>query len=323
MFKALKSLFSSSQQSGVRFAALDPSFGYGEVNRIASLLQQGSYDTVRDFYYSISSDKRSALVDGICLTDAYAKELKAWISKRPECPVAAAFNGAHWTYTAWVARTGKAGSEVTEKQAQKFFEHLEQAFHFLKVSIDEGNEDAEPYARMLRVLMGLSEPLDTLYDYYNEMIQIDGEHLWGHMNMLTATSGNWLGSNEEMFDFVYKAVNDTNAGSLLHVLVPMAHTEMWIDKAYDNPPANHFLSNDVKRDIVSAYNNSVLSKEFQQSQLRPIVHNYFCFAFHYMGEAHMAHTERQAFGNYISLYPWAYQGIYTPKDADNFLAKGV
>jgi hypothetical protein len=262
-------------------------------------------------------------VDGICLTDAHAKELKAWINKRPECAVATAFNGAYWTYTAWVARTGKAGSEVTEKQAQKFFEQLEQAFNFLKVSIDEGSGDAEPYARMLRVLMGLGEPLDTLYDYYNEMIEIDGEHLWGHMNMLTATSGSWLGSNEEMFDFAYKAMNDAHPGSLLHVLVPMAHTEMWQDKAYGNTPVNHFLENDVRRDIVSAYNNSVLSKEFQQSQLRSIVHNYFCFAFHYMGEARMSQTERQAFGNYIALYPWAYQGIYTPKDVDSFLARGV
>lgn len=103
----------------------------------------------------------------------------------------------------------------------------------------------------------------------------------------------------------------------------MAHTAKWVDTAYDNPPGNHFLQNEVRRDIVSAYNSSVLSKEFQQSQLRPIVHNCFCFAFHYMGEARMAQTERTAFGNYISLYPWAYQGIYTPQDVDTFLTKGV
>lgn len=105
------------------------------------------------------------------------------------------------------------------------------------------------------------------------------------------------------------------------MLVPMAHIEVWGDKAYDNPGVNHFLENDVRKDIVTAYSNSVLSPQFQASQLRSIVHNYFCFAFHYMGEASIARNERQAFGNYISLYPWAYEGIYDPKDVDALLAK--
>jgi hypothetical protein len=322
MLKLLKSLFAGSQPTRHHFAAPDPSFGYSELTRITTLLKQGDYDTVRDFYYAISPDKRSALIDGISLTEAHAKILGEWISKRSDCAVATVFNGAHWTYTAWVARTGKLGSEVTEKQAQTFFEHLEQAFVFLKASIEEGDQDAEPYARMLRVLMGLSEPLDTLYDYYNEMIRFAPDHLWGHMHMLTAASARWLGSDDQMFEFVNKTIASSKPGSLLHMLVPMAHTELWFDKAYENASVNHFLQNDVRRDIVAAYNNSVLSKDFQPSQLRPIVHNYFCFAFHYMGDARMARTERLSFGDYISLYPWAYEGIYAPKEVDDLLAKG-
>ena len=303
------------------FAAPDPSFGYGEVSRIAGLLKQGSYGAVKDFYQSLPSDKRSALVDGISLTDAHAKVLAQWEAKDPHCPVGNAFNGAHWTYTAWVARTGKAGGEVTDKQAQTFYAHLDKAFGFLNASIENGGTDAEPYARMIRVLMGQGEPLDTLYSYYNEMINHDPEHLWGHINLLDATSAKWLGSEEEMFDFVNETVTSSSPGSLLHMLVPLAHIEVWCDKAYDTPGYNHFQGNDVRKAVVAAYNNSVLSPQFQASQLRAIVHNHFCFAFRYMGETRMAQTERQAFGNYISLLPWAYLGIYDTKQVDALLAR--
>jgi hypothetical protein len=40
-----------------------------------------------------------------------------------------------------------------------------------------------------------------------------------------------------------------------------------------------------------------------------------------MGEAAMARKEYQVFGNYISLYPWAYDGIYASADVDVLRAK--
>lgn len=311
MINLLKLLFQSKRSR----LALDQSFGYGEVNRVADLLKQGDFNTVKSVYNEISNDKRSALINGICLTEKNAPALKQWIIAEPDGAVANLFNGVLWTHTAWLARTGNWASLVTEKQAETFIEHLEQAFEHLKLSLTENEADAETYARMLRVLMGLSEPVEVLYEYYNDMIKFDAEHLWGHLFMLNAISYKWLGSHEEMFEFTKKVVSGINKGSLLHLLVPAAHTEAWLD----NDSTNHFQQNHVKQEVLIAYNNVVQSGQLISSQLRPLVHNYFCFAFCQMGDLKLARTERQAFGNYISTYPWAYMGVDTPVDIDRLI----
>lgn len=320
MFKLLQLLFEIRHKFLVN---QDPSFGYTEVSRVRSLLKQGDFGAVKSIYKRISSDQRSALIDAICRTEKNAHALKLWIMTEPDCAVGNLFNGVLWTHTAWVARTGKRAKEVTEQQAQTFFEHLERAFEYLKLSMRDNDADAEPYARMLRVLMGLSETLEIVYEYYDEMIRIDAEHLVGHLFMLNAISSKWLGSQEEMFDFTNKVVSKLNKGSLLYLLVPAAHTEVWLDKVRDDASVNHFREDHVKHEIRNAYNNSVLSGQLKSSQLRPLIHNYFCFAFCQMGDAKLASTERQAFGKHVSLAPWVYEGIYSPREVDKFIVSSM
>lgn len=97
MFGFLKSIVGGGQDAPRHwFAAPDPSFGYSEVSRIAGLLKQGNYSAVKDFYYSISSDKRSALVDGIALTDQHAKVLAQWTAKDPHNPAACCTCSCPW-----------------------------------------------------------------------------------------------------------------------------------------------------------------------------------------------------------------------------------
>lgn len=306
-----------------RLTSADPSFGYSGVAAVATLLANKQYDSIPKVYNGLRADQRMALVEGICMSEAYADQVMEWQKQRPECPTAHLFSGALWTHTAWLARTGQRAKHVSQERAEVFFEHLEHGYEQLSAAIEGNPADAEAYARMIRVLMGLSQPVSLLYEYYHAMDEREPEHLYGNMYLLNALSAKWLGSDAQMMDFTHRAIAGRHEGSLLYTLVPMAHTEIWLNlpnQEAEGYRVSHFRDKEVRGQIHAAYKHSVLSGKLADSVLRPVLFNYFCFAFHRMGARQYTLDTHKAFGDQMTFYPWTYEGVLTPKELKAYLA---
>jgi hypothetical protein len=301
-----------------RKSSFKPDFGFSQVNQAGIWLLKKEYKLLSECYSNLRSDQKTALIEGLCMTKNYDYSIKKWVENEPSCSIAHLFNGALFTYKAWDARTGLRARYVTQKQAEGFFYFLELAYDSLRLSIELNDNEAEAYARMIRVLMGLSQPVELLYDYFSILKDKDPQHLYGHMYMLNALSQKWLGSDLIMMDFLEKVMPDIWKGSLLNLLIPMAHIEVWLNHYREDTQNEYFKRGSVQESIQNAYQNWI-EGEPARSIFEPVLHNYFCFVFHWMGNQRAAQIERQYFGKYINFYPWGYESIFNLKDIDKYL----
>ncbi|MDJ1485654.1 DUF4034 domain-containing protein [Cytophagaceae bacterium YF14B1] len=308
----IRSFFVSSQKE------LDPSLGFTEVKPAGVWLIQKEYVLFTQRYYAMTSDEKTALIEGLCMTEKYTESIHAWVKEQPDSPLAHLLIGALYTYTAWIARSGLRAKYVTEEQFKLFFERLECAYDHLSRAIDLDPHDAEPFARMIRVLMGLNQSVDLVYSYFNAMLERDPTHLYGHLYLLNAVSHKWLGSDEEVMSFAEQVKQRAPVGSLLHTIIPMAHIELWLTLDYEEERNRYFMQKSVQESIYQAYHQWVIGNP-ENSPLEPVIHNYFCFAFYWMRDTKLAQYERNAMGQYMTFSPWGYEGILTIKEIDRYL----
>jgi len=318
--KLLISFFLFKQRYFDKKPSFNPSFGFTQVKQASTWLFQQKYDVITECFHSLNSDQKTALVEGLCMTEKFAHPIQMWVEKQPSNALSHLFNGALFTHKAWVSRTGLRAKYVTQKQANGFFQNLELAYEYLQTAIKLDASEAESYARTIRVLMGFSQPIELLYEYFHALQEIEPQHLYGHMYMLNALSEKWLGSNEQMMEFVEQVKPNIPNGSLLHLLTPMAHVEVWLNHHKENIENNYFRRDYVQQSIYKAY-QLWIEGETTTSVLEPILHNYFCFVFYWMGNHSLAENERKSFGEYMSFYPWGYESIFHLKEVDKYLSK--
>jgi tetratricopeptide (TPR) repeat protein len=302
-------LFIHSEQFQIR------SFGLSQVQPFKEALYKQQFATLYTIYDMLSIPERTLLIEGICFDNKNGNYILAWHNKQANA-LSYLFVGVWWTHLAWVHRTGLRAKHVSEDKFSRFFDCLEKAQENLEKAIDAAPNDVEAYARMLRVMMGLSEK-EGLYNYFDKMIKIKEDHLFGHLYMFNALTEKWLGSEKEVTNFVLKVCNNLPKGSLLYALVPALHIELSLEQ---DEISNYFRQEKVKTQIEQAASLSVDTIDIlDKSILQPVIFNYFTIGLYFLGQKQKAKEYRKYFGNYLLIIPWSSFNVTTPRLVDKFL----
>lgn len=254
-------------------------------------------------------DAKTLLSEGIGLNSSFKEPIAKWVKQNPGSYVARLFAGVSCTHLAWIARTAARGADVSDANANKFLNLLEEASNHLRAADEIYPDDPEVCARVIRVYMGLGADREAVQSYFDAAVQTEPHHLMAHLMMINYLTPKWQGSLEEMYEFANGRYNETG-NSLLVTLLLFAITQEWV--YYDmndetENAASFFSSEELKQTVKNLYADY---REQEEGRLLiPYVYNYFAFLLHQFGEKELTREAVAKINGKMTLYPWAYIGV--------------
>ena len=301
MFSRIRALFGAP-------AARDLSFGLLEARQLTPLVKQEKWDQIGQIALSVTSDELSRLLDGICLTEQFNKQILT-LAKDPEPEFARLVLGAWYLYQAWQARSGLLAKDVSKSQMEGFEHYLLLARGLLGGPFATPSFLCEARARLVRVEMGLSEP-DRAMTAFHQSVAVDARKFWAYHHVFKLASPKWLGSEEELVGYI-QSVEDEE---LRHMLWLMFLVEMYSDADLENEssalqrwyPAYRELLEEVLAQPQLPLNNTLVSI---------YANNNLAYLYHLVGEWEKRNALLAALGGHFPPYPWDYFGIESANEA--------
>lgn len=218
-----------------------------------------------------------------------------WVVDEPHSALAHLVLGRHLTIWAWAARSNASAKHVKAEQFDEFFSRLDLARKAFEEAVELDPEEASTYALMIDCAKGLQADKDTITDLYDAAQERRPWQPIAQHSMLQALAKKWGGSDETMLAFARGVTDNAPEGSVVHVAIPDAHVEIFLDEgeAYLRRP-------DVLAEIVEAAQRSVDSPAFADSPLRPRIHNSFGYCFWIAGEHERARREFERAGPFVA-----------------------
>ncbi|WP_196888138.1 hypothetical protein [Aureivirga sp. CE67] len=277
-------------------------FGIGEIETIKNLLLEENYEKIGPLYDLLTNAEKSILITEIALDEDFSEPIQKWFYENQESFHSNLFVGVVFTRIAWVKRTGKFANELTDEEVQGFFQYLEKAFECLTFANQAKPEDSEPYARLIRVCMGLSEK-EQAWRFYNKLKTMDSQHLQAHFFMWDILKEKWLGSDEEEMKFLHMC-RDSKSQTLRVVYLDYIFDELLdIQENYSLTKSLNVFKERYREEIIDLYKKyrfeSITSKD------RYYLANYFSVFFYLMDEDYLRNKEIDKIGKNISEYPWS------------------
>lgn len=308
-------LFGGSKKSSE--PGIDLSLGYERLGEFKKYLSDKQYAVFEEEYNKLNWDAQTLLNEGIGLNKDCAPVIQQWVQQCPDSYVANLFAGVSQTCLAWIARTAAAAKNVSEENANKYFELLESAAQYLTRADEINPDDAEICARMIRVYMGLGVEEEPVMSYFNAGASIVPNHLMLHLMTINYLNPKWQGSLEAMHDFANQRMEETGS-TLLVTLKLFAITEEWLYCNMNGDTKKHrqfFDDETLKATIQSLYDN--YSEQANGELLIPYVYNYFAFLFWKTGNKTQARELIKKIPGKMTVYPWAYMDIESNQQLQN------
>jgi len=286
----------------------DLAFGHPIAETARKLIRMGDLKGLENYYLKHKGDDATLIVEAVALNNDSSRLLEEWGLKEPRSGVAQLLCGANFSWRAWEARGGRLASEVSSGQANVFHTFLGEAEKHIQNAIKLRPKDAEPYYRMIRILLGLNGSDPQAHQLLKKVKEFHPHHLYAHMATLTHTCEKWGGSHNDMFYFARNTTANEPEGSPLWALIPMAILERsvyyTIQDDYDG--ANEFLCSDsVRNELYKAYQMSSGSDKLKETSMTPAVHNWFACNMVY-SRLKAAKDALEKVGPHITERPWVY-----------------
>jgi hypothetical protein len=295
-----RSLFSKPAAAGP-----DLSFGLLAGTGAAQLLQQKQWAAFETLVTDLPTEGLTRLLDGLCLTPRYAPLLQQYHASG-DSELRHLTAGVHDTFLAWEARSSAAAKYVTEDQARGFEHYLNLAHGHLDRAFSTSRLQAEAYARLVRVLMGLGEPQEAQQAFYAGC-ELVPDHLLGHINYFKLVAPRWYGDAEVLAAFA----DDAPTPALRQLLQANFLVERYSDFESDKLTV-------AKGRLYAEYQSRI-------AQLLPELHpmtgasllaiyynNYVGCLHHVLGQWDERNRYLRELGSSVTPNPWAYFGLGTP-----------
>ncbi|MGE0709732.1 MAG: hypothetical protein AB7N76_22075 [Planctomycetota bacterium] len=311
----------------------DLSFGDPTARKLEAALQGGDWSSVHRHLEGVRDwGKREFLVEALSAYEVFQGRealLDQWCRSKPDSALGFLLRGRWRINAAWKARSGGVASQVTQKGWELFFSLLTLAEEDLAKAAEL--DRADPTAHALRVITarGLQLGADEARARFTAATELDPHHRLAHAMLLQQLCKKWSGSHEAMFQLAHDALAKAPAGSVLGGLVPQAHAERWLyavgmaDSAADDPEwfgkgDRYFQDPAVCEDLVKAWDRSLGSPWFRDSETAVPARNYFAFCFHLAGDQDRARAALEPLGlEKVLSIPWSWLGKGEPDAAVN------
>jgi tetratricopeptide (TPR) repeat protein len=299
----------------VWLASGSPTFGDATAADLRAQLSRGNSRTVSEcFRQTTEPNLREFYVTALHEWEGRPGVFEDWKRKAPDDPAAWLLAGAHSTCWAWEARGGGRADTVTGDMGELFIERLDQAADELMRAAALAPEDPLPHAYLILVCLGLNLDQDKTRGYFDEALRRYPESHAAHFFMLGYLCEKWHGSHAEMFALARDASSHAPEGSLVHELIPQAHTERWLYAVHfaDEPGGeDYFRQAHVRDEIFAAYDRSIGSPRHSPTPLTRIVANYWAYALSRCGDWPNARREFERVGEHPTIIPWGFHDAPT------------
>ncbi|WP_460581690.1 tetratricopeptide repeat protein [Hymenobacter luteus] len=285
----------------------DLSFGLNARYSIPALIQQQQWQQVETIAHGLTSDELSRLVDGICLTDRYNKNIQLFI-RSADTDFSHLVAGAWYLYQAWQARTGKWAEDLSKSEVEGFFHYLQLARLQLGGSFEQDAYRCEARARLVRTEMGLSEP-DKAIKAFQQSIALDDSKFWAYHHVFKLVSPKWLGDKNELVAYIESVEKE----DIQYALWLMYLVEMYSDiEEEENAPKRWYTEH-------SPLIQKILTQPklpVDSSLVSVYANNNLAYLYHLLGEKEERNTILNQLVDRFPPYPWAYFGIESGSDAE-------
>jgi len=233
--------------------------------------------------------------------------------RRPGSPLPWLFRGQHGVFWAWQARGSGRASTVAQDTWPVFYARLVDADRDLARAAAMDDEDPTPHARSIQAALGLDLGQTEKHKRFGEAARRFRWHRSAHTIMIQATAAKWSGSNQEMFEFARGSSAEAPEGSGVHVVVPLAHLEKWLNLPRESGDGEarqlqYFRDGQVRAEIWRAADRSVRSPRYQPDQYTPSDRNIFTMCFFLMQDYQAQLEQMRLIGPLIEASPWKYHG---------------
>ncbi|MGI4883482.1 MAG: hypothetical protein ACRYFR_00810 [Janthinobacterium lividum] len=280
-----------------------PDYSYGLIRRIGvdNIIRDEHWAEFESIVYSLNSEDLTRLLDGLCLTNKYDKQLKSYFSSE-ESEVKRLTSGAHNLHLAWERRGNNVGSSLKGNQVDGFILYLEEAHHDLSENFTNPVLNAEASARLIRVYMGFSDT-EAAYSAFLNATRSIPNHLLAHLNNFKVTSPKWLGGPETMQSFVNQVAN-TQLRNLIRL---MYLVEIYSDLFYSfSPTAYSKFKKHHGKSISEALATTIIPTD--DSLLSIYIRNYLACLYQILGLRKELSAIKNQLKGQRTNYPWAYFG---------------
>lgn len=296
MLSFLSNLFSSAKEGK------DLSYGLIRKYDVDALVRQLQWDSVEQLTNSLTSDELSRLLDGICLTNFYNRELKRYVSS-VDNEFGYLVAGAWYLHMAWQARTRKLGNDLSRSEIKGFEDYLDLAEKHLNIRFESHAFQTEAQTRMVRVWMGMNEA-DRSIDSFGRSVAADETKFWAYHHLFKTLSPKWLGNKIVLKEFI----SSVQVPTMQYALWVMYTVEVFSDDYITNDqtaPESWYAENKEIVGHVLAYpplpvNDSLISI---------YANNNLTYLYHLIGEQEKRNQLFDALGNRTTPYPWDYFGL--------------
>lgn len=296
----------------------DFSFGLVNEKNIPELFEQKAWVDFENIFKDLPSDDITKLIDGLCLSKRYDKEVEAYL-KENDSELSYLISGVYYTYVAWEIRTGGWAKNIKEDQWDGFLKYLEKAEASLLKVAKSDSLKTEAKARLIRVYLGLSRKSKAI-DLFNQCIISNPNHYLAHVNMFKILTPRWSGSVEELKQFI----NSVGNPKLRCLLELMYYIEMYSDilNEYSNEgKAKRLFRTHYLKEVKVLLNNDFnLPKG---SIVSIYTCNHLAYLYHIIGKRGSRNKVLKKIPNAFTQQPWAYFGMHSERDVKFFKAIGI
>lgn len=308
-----------------KFIRQDPdnSLDNFEVSWNAKYLTKKDFKSFSEEFEKKTWDEKSLFLTGLANNNLFTKTITEWATTDPNSYIAHLFKGVNHIFLAWESRSSKLAKEVTQEQWGGFVENLQKAKYHLEQS-NSIKPNAEAYARLIIVSMGLNDTQGELYNF-EEAIKIQPDHLGAHMNYATTLTPKWGGNKEKMYEFA-DAILSKNINPILNAVMLQCFVEDALDFTMQDDDSDDkffefFNNTKLKQDFLKLYSDFKEPKSGKE--LIPIVRNYFCFILLMMDEKDLAKKEVGKIFQKMTTSPWGYIGIRSNAEMRSIVREGI
>jgi hypothetical protein len=293
---------------------VDPLAGDAVAHRFRAELAEGRWQEFHDF---LAADRdwtsRDFYVSKLSDVTGRPGWLEEWIQARPGSSLPWLFRGDHGLNWAWQARGMGRANTVAQDAWQVFYARLVDADRDLARAAAMDDADPTPHARSIRAAIGLNLGQPEKQKRFSEAVRRDRWHRNAHTIMVQGTAAKWSGSNQEMFDFARWSSSEAPDGSSVHVVIPLAHLERWLNLTQESDDgkarqAQYFRDGQVGAEILQAADRSVRSPRYLANRYTPSDRNIFAMCFSLMHDYPAQLEQMNLIGPLVQASPWNYQG---------------
>ncbi len=181
--------FSGNKKIKDQQSKVDYSFGSTEAQQARALLMEKKYHELELLILNLKPEILTVTADYLALS-LKTTVFNEWLESSKNKDVARLCLGVHYLHQAWISRSHARGNQVSEEQANAFFEYQDLSMEqFLDVSPDF-KWITEVRSRLIRLNMGMGD-FDMVHDCFESVISTDSKLLWPYVHYCEAIEPKW------------------------------------------------------------------------------------------------------------------------------------